>query len=123
MVVPIRAGSGMRVKILDALARGMPIVTTSVGCEGIEVTSGTHVLIADSPAAFAAAVVRTLTDDALVTALSTASRRLAEVRYDEAVVGRQTLAALDHHWRLCPSMKLSSPVDSNPGLTGVFPVI
>jgi polysaccharide biosynthesis protein PslH len=108
MIVPLRSGSGMRVKILDALARGMPTVTTSVGCEGIDATSGTHLLIADTPVAFAAEVVRLLTDDDLAASLSTRSRELAQSKYDESVVGRQTLAALNRHWRLCPSAGLSS---------------
>jgi glycosyltransferase involved in cell wall biosynthesis len=108
MVVPLRAGSGMRVKILDALARGMPTVTTSVGCEGIDAVSGVHLLIADTPAAFAEQVVRLLTDDDLARSLSRRSRALAQDKYDEAVVGRQTLAALNRHCRLCPSAGLSS---------------
>ena len=108
MVVPLRSGSGMRVKILDALARGMPTVTTSVGCEGIDARSGSHLLIADTPTAFAAAVVRLLTDDELAMSLSKSSRELVQNKYDESVVGRQTLAALSRHWRLSPSAGLSS---------------
>jgi glycosyltransferase involved in cell wall biosynthesis len=108
MVVPLRSGSGMRVKILDALARGMPTVTTSVGCEGIEATAGHHLLIADTAAAFAADVVRLLTDDELAMSLSRSSRELVQRKYDESVVGRQTLAALNRHWRLSPSAGLSS---------------
>ncbi len=53
MIVPLRAGGGMRVKILNALAQGLPIVTTTLGCEGIAVEHGQHVLIADTPGAFA----------------------------------------------------------------------
>ena len=108
MVVPLRSGSGMRVKILDALARGMPTVTTSVGCEGIDATTGHHLLIADTAAAFAAEVVRLLTDDELAMRLSRSSRELVQRLYDESVVGRQTLAALNRHWRLSPSAGLSS---------------
>jgi glycosyltransferase involved in cell wall biosynthesis len=108
MVVPLRSGSGMRVKILDALARGMPTVTTAVGCEGIDATSGRHLLIADTPAAFAADVVRLLTDDALAMNLSRNSRELVERKYAEPVVGRQTLAALNRQWRLSPSPGLPS---------------
>lgn len=108
MVVPLRAGSGMRVKILDALARGMPIVTTSVGCEGIDVVPGTHLLAADTPVTFAEQVVRVLTDDRLAVALSREGRELARNTYDAAVVGRRTLDALNQHWRLCPSPGLPS---------------
>ncbi len=108
MVVPLRSGSGMRVKILEALARGMPTVTTSIGCEGIGAVPGRHILVADTPSDFAAQVVRLLTDDALSAALSASSRELARSTYDQSVVGRQTLAALDAFWRLCSSERLSS---------------
>jgi glycosyltransferase involved in cell wall biosynthesis len=108
VVVPLRAGSGMRVKILDGLARGVPIVSTTIGCEGIDAVPGTHLLVADDPHAFAAAVVRVLTDDALAQALSDQGRDLAARRYDPAVVSKQTLAALNRQWRLCPSEGLSS---------------
>src|SRR5262249_6145485 len=64
VVVPVRAGSGMRVKILTALAQGLPVVSTSVGCEGIAVRSGEHLLIADDPADFAAATLLLLADRA-----------------------------------------------------------
>ncbi len=53
MVVPLLAGGGMRVKILNALAQGLPIVTTSLGCEGIDVVPGVHLLVADEPSGFA----------------------------------------------------------------------
>jgi glycosyltransferase involved in cell wall biosynthesis len=82
VVVPVRAGSGMRVKILTALAQGLPVVTTALGCEGIAVQSGTHVLIADDPAEFAAATLRLLADRALAEALGHNGRRLIESRYD-----------------------------------------
>jgi glycosyltransferase involved in cell wall biosynthesis len=108
MVVPLRSGSGMRVKILDALARGLPTVSTSIGCEGIDATPGRDLLIADTPTAFAEDVVRVLTDDQLAMCLSRSSRALVHSKYSESVVGRQTLAALNRHWRLSPSAGLSS---------------
>ena len=82
MIVPLRAGGGMRVKILNGLAQGLPIVSTTLGCEGIEVTSGVDILVADDPAEFAAAVLRVLTGDELARQLSVNGRRLAEARYD-----------------------------------------
>jgi polysaccharide biosynthesis protein PslH len=81
-VVPLRAGGGMRVKILEALARGIPIVSTTIGAEGIDVTPGQHLLIADEPAAFAEAVLRLLRDRALADRLADAGRRHALARYD-----------------------------------------
>ena len=58
MVVPLRYGAGIKGKILSAMAHGLPIVTTTVGAEGMGLVDGEHVLIADEPAAFAEAVQR-----------------------------------------------------------------
>jgi glycosyltransferase involved in cell wall biosynthesis len=82
LIVPLRAGGGMRVKILEALARGIPVVSTTIGAEGIDVTHGEHLLIADEPAAFAQTVVRVLRDRALGDQLAEAGRRHALTRYD-----------------------------------------
>lgn len=82
MVVPLRAGGGMRVKILEALARGIPVVSTTIGAEGIDVTDGEHLLIADDPASFAAAVLRLLRDRAFADQLAQAGRAHALRRYD-----------------------------------------
>jgi polysaccharide biosynthesis protein PslH len=81
-VVPLRAGGGMRVKILEALARGLPLVTTTLGCEGIAVEDGRHVLIADTPEGFAAAVIRLLDDRSLADQLGHNGRELIENTYD-----------------------------------------
>ncbi|HEY75268.1 MAG TPA: glycosyltransferase [Thermoflexia bacterium] len=86
MAVPLRFGSGMRVKILDGLAWGLPMVSTSVGCEGIDVTPERDILLADAPETFAAQVVRVLRDRRLADSLSTNGRRLAEQRYDWRVL-------------------------------------
>jgi glycosyltransferase involved in cell wall biosynthesis len=81
-VVPLRAAGGMRVKILQALAQGIPVVSTRLGCEGIQVTPGHDILIADTPAAFANAVLRVLEDPSLAAYLSDNGRRLVETVYD-----------------------------------------
>lgn len=81
-IVPLRAGGGMRVKILEALARGLPLVTTTLGCEGIAVEHGRHVLIADTPEAFARETLRLLNDRALADELGRQGRRLIEAVYD-----------------------------------------
>lgn len=82
MVVPLRAGGGMRVKILNAMAQALPIVTTTLGCEGIAVESGTHALIADTPEAFARATLRVLADRDLADALGRNGRALIDAQYD-----------------------------------------
>jgi glycosyltransferase involved in cell wall biosynthesis len=80
-VVPLHAGGGMRVKILDAWLWGIPIVSTPIGAEGIEVREGENILIADGAPAFAAATLRLLTDEALNRRLRTAGRSWVEARY------------------------------------------
>jgi polysaccharide biosynthesis protein PslH len=88
MVVPLRAGGGMRVKILNALGQGLPVVSTTLGCEGIAVTSGTHLLMADSPEEFARSVVCLLEDQQLARELGRNGRELIEERYDYQVACR-----------------------------------
>lgn len=86
LAIPVRAGSGMRVRILEALAEGMPVVTTTIGLEGIEAAPGEDVLVADTPTDFAEAVLNLLRDTALQNKLARNSRRLAEAQYDWRVV-------------------------------------
>ena len=81
-LVPLRAGGGMRVKIPDGWLWGVPIVSTTIGAEGIECHPGEDILIADTPEAFADAVVRLMQDPALGQRLAAAGRRWAEARYD-----------------------------------------
>ena len=85
-VVPVRAGGGMRVRILEAFARAVPVVTTTVGAEGIDARPGVEVSIADSPSEFASAVIRILQDKELRERLAVNGRRLAEEKYDWHVV-------------------------------------
>jgi glycosyltransferase involved in cell wall biosynthesis len=92
-IVPLRMGGGTRLKIVEALAMGQAVISTTVGCEGIAVTAGRDLLLADTPAAFAAAIVDLLADPARVAALGTAGRRLAEAQYSWAVVARPLLKA------------------------------
>jgi glycosyltransferase involved in cell wall biosynthesis len=82
MVVPVRAGGGMRVRILEAFARAIPVVTTTIGLEGIDAQPGEEVLLANTPCDFSSSVVRLLQDEALQAKLAANGRRLAETRYD-----------------------------------------
>jgi glycosyltransferase involved in cell wall biosynthesis len=72
----------MRVRILEAFARGIPVVTTSIGLEGIEAIPGLDVLVADTPQDFAAAVIQIMNDDSLQRQLAERGRRLVEGHYD-----------------------------------------
>jgi glycosyltransferase involved in cell wall biosynthesis len=80
-VVPLLAGGGMRVKILTAMAQGLPVVTTTIGCEGIGAVHGRHLLVADTPSDFAAATLRILAQPRLAEELGLNGRRLVEDRY------------------------------------------
>ncbi len=85
-VVPLAAGSGMRVKILDAWLWGLPIVSTTLGAEGIDVHPGDDILLADDPAAFAHAVLRLLADPNLNHHLRLQGRAWVEAHYSYNVV-------------------------------------
>ncbi|MSQ15668.1 MAG: glycosyltransferase, partial [Dehalococcoidia bacterium] len=74
MVVPLRIGSGMRTKILEAMALGCPVVSTSIGCEGITALPGTHILVEDDPKSFAHAVLRLIGDPILRQTISGQAR-------------------------------------------------
>ncbi len=82
MVVPVRAGGGMRVKILNGLAEGIPIVSTTLGYEGIELTPNQNILVGDTPEEFAAQVLRVLNDPELGHELAANGRKLVGEKYD-----------------------------------------
>jgi glycosyltransferase involved in cell wall biosynthesis len=86
-VAPIRIGGGTRVKILEAMALGTPVVATSKGAEGLEVTNDAHLLIADTPQLFAQHVVRLLGDADLRSRLARRARELVARRYAWGVIG------------------------------------
>jgi glycosyltransferase involved in cell wall biosynthesis len=88
-VAPIFSGSGTRVKILEAMAAGTPVVASSKGAEGIEAVDGEHLLLADDPAGFAAHVVALLADPVRRARLALAGRQLVERRYDWRLLGPQ----------------------------------
>lgn len=86
-VVPLRVGGGTRLKILEAMATGRAVVSTSLGCEGLDVTPGEDILVADTPAGFADAVVRCLREPALRDQLGARGRALVERRYRWDAIG------------------------------------
>lgn len=94
-IVPLRSGSGMRVKILNALSMGLPVVSTTLGAEGISVTPGSDILLADSPDDFADAVVMLLRNTARAAQLGEAGRKLVETKYSWPVVGKQLRSLLE----------------------------
>jgi glycosyltransferase involved in cell wall biosynthesis len=86
-VVPLRAGSGTRLKVLEAMALGKAIVTTSIGSAGIALEPGRDALFADDAQGFAAAVLELLADPARAARLGAAARRVAEARYGWSGIG------------------------------------
>jgi len=86
-VVPLREGGGSRLKILEAMAAGVPVVSTSVGAEGLDCTDGKEILIADAPAEFVEAITRVLTDASVAQELSQNARNLVEQRYSWSMIG------------------------------------
>jgi len=88
MVVPIRIGSGTRLKILSAMAMGKAVVSTSIGCEGIEARAGEELLVADTADDMARQVVEVLQNQTLRLRLGENARRLVEERYSWAKIAR-----------------------------------
>ncbi len=80
-IVPIRVGAGTRLKVVEAMANHIPLVTTSVGCEGIDVEGGVHCLIADGSRTFADACLRMLGDPLLRQELADSASQLYEQSY------------------------------------------
>lgn len=94
-IAPIRQGGGTRLKILEAMALGTPVVATPKGAEGLDVADGEHLVLADDPQRFAAAVLRLLTDDGLATCLRGTARQLVEQRYGWNAMGRRFVAVVE----------------------------
>ena len=87
VVVPLRAGSGTRLKVLEAFAMGRPVVSTTLGAEGIDAADGEHLRLADDPRGFADRVVELAGSPEERARLAAAGRRLAEERYGWDAIG------------------------------------
>jgi len=94
MLVPLLAGSGVRIKIIEGMAMGKPIITTSIGIEGIECVAGQDVLLADSPEQFADTINKCLADDELKRSLRKNARKFAEENYD---IGKTTSRLMEFY--------------------------
>lgn len=81
VVVPLRLGGGTRIKILEACAAGRPVVSTTIGAEGLDLEPGKELLVEDDPAEFARAVIALLRDPARCDALAKAGRTAIVERY------------------------------------------
>jgi glycosyltransferase involved in cell wall biosynthesis len=95
-VVPLRIGSGTRIKILEAAAMARPVVSTTLGAEGLDFVDGRDILLADEPGAFAGAVAALLSDAARRRSIGDAARRRVQQGYSPAVLRQQLRRALAH---------------------------
>jgi glycosyltransferase involved in cell wall biosynthesis len=93
-VIPLRAGGGTRIKMLEAFAHGVPVVAGRIGAEGIAVEDRRHLLLADTPETFAQACMDMLRDKTMSAGIAKNARQLIEERYAHAVGVRAIRAAL-----------------------------
>jgi polysaccharide biosynthesis protein PslH len=107
-IVPLRSGSGMRVKILTALAMGLPIVSTTVGAEGIEVVDGEHLLLADTPTDFANAVLSLLENPERAAQLGLAGCALMHTKYSWKATTERLLSV----YRNCLSGRIEGQTET-----------
>jgi glycosyltransferase involved in cell wall biosynthesis len=96
MVAPLRVGGGTRIKILEGFAHGVPVVSTRVGCEGLEVEPGTHLEVADEPGEFAVRVADLLRDAERRRALADRAAELYRARYCQDVADEAIRAVIEH---------------------------
>lgn len=94
LVVPLRIGGGTRLKILEAMAHGLPVVTTSLGCAGLDVEHERDIIVADDHAELARWIDRLLADDALASDIGRRGRETVQRHYDWSTIGGALEAAL-----------------------------
>lgn len=102
-VVPVRYGGGTKLKTLEGMAMGLPVVSSSVGVQGLEIENGKHILVCDNPAGFAADIIDLLADRTKALQMGIEARRLVENHYSwESIVGKMDLQLRD----LCSRKKV-----------------
>lgn len=99
-VVPLLSGSGIRVKIVEAMAAGKAVVTTTCGAQGIPYVDGQHLLIADTPEQFAAQIERCVADPSMRLLLGTNARRLVADTYSTELLTRKLIAFYEKYLNL-----------------------
>jgi O-antigen biosynthesis protein len=94
-ISPLRFGAGMKGKNAQAMSLGLPMVTTGVGAEGMDIVDGEHALVRDDPESFAAAVVQLHEDQALWQRLAATSRQVASARWSPSEMQRRLRSLID----------------------------
>ena len=90
-IVPLRAGGGTRLKILESMALGRPVVSTTIGCEGLDVVDGEHLLVADEPEDLAESTISLLKDANLYQKMACQARQLVVSHYEWDSIAEQLL--------------------------------
>ena len=86
MIVPIFSGSGIRIKILEGMALGIPIISTSKGAKGIDYTNGENILIADDEISFYNAIIKLYSDPILFEKISNGGQKLIKHKFSSEIV-------------------------------------
>jgi len=102
MIVPLRSGGGTRLKILEAMAAGLPVVSTTIGAEGLDVSDGQTILLADTPSDFVDAVEVLISRPDFGQEIRFAARRLVESRYDWSTIAGRLDKAYQSLFRRTP---------------------
>jgi glycosyltransferase involved in cell wall biosynthesis len=97
LIVPLLSGSGMRVKIIEGMSNSKAIVTTSVGCEGINAENGKHIFIADNPIEFSKYIVTLLNDKDLILRTGKNAAEFVYQNYNNKVLNEQLVAFYNQH--------------------------
>jgi glycosyltransferase involved in cell wall biosynthesis len=95
VIIPLRVGGGTRLKVVETMAAGRPMVSTSIGAEGIDVVDGVHAMLRDDASAFATATAALLSDAERARRMGAAARVLAEGSYSWDAIGAQLRSALE----------------------------
>jgi glycosyltransferase involved in cell wall biosynthesis len=97
LIVPLLSGSGMRVKIIEGMSNSKAIVTTSVGCEGINAENGKHIFISDNPVEFSKYIITLLNDKDLILRTGKNAADFVFQNYDNKVLNEQLVAFYNQH--------------------------
>lgn len=97
MIVPLLSGSGMRVKILEGMALGKVIVTSSLGAEGIPITNGENIIIADTPKLYAQSIIDLASNYLKGNPIGTAAKLLIQSKFSNQKLGKQLIAYYHEH--------------------------
>jgi len=93
-VVPLRYGAGLKGKVGEAMSAGMPVVTTSIGVQGMDIINGKHLLVSDKPEGFAEYVINILKDNDLRESISINGKEYLKAKYSTDVIKNQLLAVM-----------------------------